>query len=77
MQIVKIFINGKKQGIRAITQKDEVTDILLDTMNDGIQSKEFVKAALKLHLEKGLAFIPNTEKPFDWDENIHGNFFAD
>jgi len=32
-------------------------------------------AILEGHLKYGFAIIPNTEKPFDWDENIHGNFF--
>jgi|GWRWMinimDraft_5_1066013.scaffolds.fasta_scaffold152887_2 hypothetical protein len=75
MEIVKIFVNGKKQGIYAITKMDEVTDAILDVMNEGSENKDYTRAVMETHLKKGLAFIPKTEKPFDWDENIHGSFF--
>jgi len=35
MEVVKLFVNGKKQGIFAITKKEEVTDVILDQMNEG------------------------------------------
>ena len=75
MEIVKIFVNGKKQGIYAITKKEDVTDAILDVMNEGKEHPDFTRSVLETHLAKGLAIIPKTEKPFDWDENIHGSFF--
>lgn len=75
MEIVKIFVNGKKQGIYAITKKEDVTDAILEAMNEGKEHPDFIRAMLETNLSKGLAIIPKTEKPFDWDENIHGRFF--
>jgi hypothetical protein len=75
MEIVKIFVNGKKQGIYAITKKEDVTDAILDIMNEGKEHPDFTRPLLEAYLSKGLAIIPKTEKPFDWDENIHGSFF--
>lgn len=75
MEIVKIFVNGKKQGIYAITKKEDVTDAILDIMNEGKEHHDYTRAVLEAHLSKGLAIIPKTEKPFDWDENLHGSFF--
>lgn len=74
MEILKILMNGRPQGIYAITKKEEVTDALLDVMNEGKESKEFTKDILNLHLENGMSIIPNSSEPFDWDENIYGKF---
>lgn len=73
MEIIKIFINGKKQGVYGITKKEEVTDAFLDMMNDG--DTEFTKDLLEAHLENGLCIIPKDSKPFDWDNDLHGEFF--
>jgi hypothetical protein len=75
MEIIKIFVNGKKKGVFAITKKEDVTDAILDAMNEGKDDPVFVRAVLDAHLDKGMYFIPNTEEEFDWDENIHGSFF--
>lgn len=77
MEVVKLFINNKPQGIYGITNKDEVTDALLDSMNDGTTDMEYTREMLNMHLDKGLCIIPKSSKSFDWDENIHGKFFTD
>lgn len=77
MEIIKIYVNYKPQGVYGITKKEEVTDALLDMMNDGTETVEFTKEILNNHLDKGLCIIPKTSKPFDWDENVHGKFFTD
>lgn len=75
MEIIKILTNGKKQGIFAITKKEDVTDAILDQINNSdLKDKEFLNDLLKTHLKKGFCIIPKTETPFDWDENIHGKF---
>lgn len=75
MEIIKLMTAGYPQGIYAITKKEEVTDVLLDIMNEGCENKEFTKDVLNTHLESGLCIIPKNEKPFDWNEEIHGAFF--
>jgi hypothetical protein len=76
MEIIKLMTNGYPQGVYAITKKEEVTDALLDAMNEGKEDKEFTKKVLETHLESGLCFIPPNEKPFDWNEELHGKFFT-
>ncbi len=75
MQLIKTMINGFPQGVYAITEKEEVTDVILDIMSKGDESKENTKAALDLHLEKGFYFIPKGSTFFEWNEDIHGKFF--
>ncbi len=74
MDLIRTITNGKPQGIYAITDKQEVTDALLDIINED-KENEYNKDMLKTHLEIGLCHIPAGQKAFDWDENIHGKFF--
>lgn len=78
MKLIKLMTKGYPQGIWAITDKQEVTDAILDKIQEdkNIESKNESKNVLKFHLEsEGLCFVPKNEKAFDWDENIHGVFF--
>ena len=75
MEVIKIVLNGKMQGIYGITDKEGVTNALLEELTKDNFSKEYIEDTIQFHLEKGLAVIPKDSKPFDWDENIHGKFF--
>lgn len=77
MKLIKIFTGGEKKGVYAYTEKEEVTDALLDMMNDGSETVEFTKTILMEYVDKGICIIPKSSKPFLWDENIHGEFFTD
>lgn len=76
MEVIKILVNGIPQGIYGITKKEEVTDIFLDMSNDENQDKLILKNILDSHIENGFAIIPKDEKPFDWNEDLHGVFFS-
>jgi len=77
MEILKIVTNGRKQGVYAITKKEEVTDALLDMLNDNKENKEFTKDMLYNRLKNGLCIIPKDSKPFEWNDDLHGKFFTD
>lgn len=74
MEIIKLMTNGIPQGVYAITKKEEVTDQLLDMMNNVVGDKEFLKYVLFKHLKEGLAVIPPGSEVFDWNQEIHGEF---
>ena len=75
MEVIKILTNGKRQGVFAITKKEDVTDAILDQIsNSDLKDKEPLNTLLQMHLKNGLCIIPKTETPFDWDENIHGKW---
>lgn len=77
MEIIKLMINGRPQGIYAITKKEEVTDVLLDKLNQAKkEDKYYARMVLDAHLKSGLYVVPVDEKPFDWDEDLHGKFFT-
>lgn len=73
MEIIKIFRNGKAQGVYAITDKDEVINHILDNITE--ENKPYAEMLLKDTQEgKGVCVIPKGNQPFDWDENLHGQF---
>lgn len=74
MEIIKILINGRPQGVYAITKTEDVTDALLDLMNEYKDNPDFTKAIIETHLKKGLCIIPKNEVPFEWNESLHGKF---
>lgn len=72
MEAIKIFLNGRPQGVYGITDKDEVTDALLEEFHDDPKTAKYL---IESHLEKGLCIIPKSAEPFEWNENIHGPFW--
>tara|TARA_R100001244_G_C5069788_1_gene111077 strand:+ start:247 stop:495 length:249 start_codon:yes stop_codon:yes gene_type:complete len=76
MEAIRIFVNGKKEGIMAITDPKEVLDQMLDGLNDAKtdHSREYILKCIDSHQETPLTIIPTSSEPFDWDENIHGKW---
>lgn len=74
MEVVKFIQDGRRQGVYAITKEEEVTDFILDAMNNGEEDGEYTEEVLRWHLKEGCCIIPKGAEPFDWDESIHGDF---
>ena len=55
-----------------VVQLDDRLDELKDA--ETTEQKERIKMMIECSYREPLVIVPSAEKPFDWDENLHGKF---